>query len=381
MSVTKEDNGTFTAQCRIREWDGRIVHKKKRGFKRKRDALKWEREMLSQGNQVDMTVREFAELYFEDKKVDLKMRSIEHKRDVLKTHVFPYFGNRKIGSIRASDLIKWQKIMLEKGYKPTYLHDIQKHFSALFSHAFKVYDLPENPFRKISQMGKSEASEMSFWTLDEYERFLQQLEPGTQYYVLFETLFWTGMRIGELLALTKRDIDTINQRITINKTYYRMNKQDVITEPKTEQSVRTIEVPAFLIDELTDYMNRLYGLQEDDRIFPIVIEAVQHKLKREIEKGSLNKIRVHDFRHSHAAYLIEQGVDPLVIKERLGHKDIRITLNTYGHLYPSKQKALAQMLDEKRKEINRRYGEDKQTDCLKSGKEKHKNIQRTLHER
>lgn len=381
MSVTKEDNGTFTAQCRIQEWDGRTVHKKKRGFKRKRDAVQWEQEMLSRGNQIDMTVREFAEHYFEDKKVDLKLRTIEHKRDVLQTHVFPYFGNRKMETIRASDLIEWQKVMLGKGYKLTYLHDIQKHFSALFTHAVKVYDLPENPFRKISQMGKSEAAEMSFWTLDEYERFLRQMEPGTQYYVLFEILFWTGMRIGELLALTKRDIDTINQRITINKTYYRMNKQDVITEPKTEQSVRTIEVPAFLVDELTDYMDRLYGLQDDDRVFPIVIEAVQHKLKREIEKGGLKKIRVHDFRHSHAAYLIEQGVEPLVIKERLGHKDIRITLNTYGHLYPSKQKALAQMLDEKRKGSDRRNGDDKEADCLKSGKEKHKNIQRTLHER
>ena len=59
-------------------------------------------------------------------------------------------------------------------------------------------------------------------------------------------------------------------------------------------------------------------------------------------------IRVHDLRHSHVAYLINQGVEPLIIKERLGHKNIQITLNTYGHLYPSRQKAIAEMLDEKR---------------------------------
>ena len=59
-------------------------------------------------------------------------------------------------------------------------------------------------------------------------------------------------------------------------------------------------------------------------------------------------IRVHDIRHSHVAYLIYQGVEPLIIKERLGHKDIQMTLNTYGHLYPSQQKKVAEMLDNKR---------------------------------
>lgn len=65
-------------------------------------------------------------------------------------------------------------------------------------------------------------------------------------------------------------------------------------------------------------------------------------------KSGVKPIRVHDIRHSHVAYLIYQGVDPLTIKERLGHKDIQMTLNTYGHLYPSQQKKVAEMLDTKR---------------------------------
>ena len=77
-------------------------------------------------------------------------------------------------------------------------------------------------------------------------------------------------------------------------------------------------------------------------------EAIQHKLRREIAKGGLKKIRVHDFRHSHCADLVNQHIEPLVIKERLGHKDIKITLNTYGHLYPSRQKDVAQMLNQQR---------------------------------
>ncbi|WP_109214653.1 tyrosine-type recombinase/integrase [Eubacterium ramulus] len=78
----------------------------------------------------------------------------------------------------------------------------------------------------------------------------------------------------------------------------------------------------------------------------MVHEAVQHKLKQVVQKTGVKKIRVHDIRHSHAAFLINKGVQPLMIKERFGHTDIRIILNTYGHLYPDQQKVVADMLDD-----------------------------------
>ena len=77
----------------------------------------------------------------------------------------------------------------------------------------------------------------------------------------------------------------------------------------------------------------------------MVHEAVQHKLKQVVQKTGVKKIRVHDIRHSHAAFLINKGVQPLMIKERFGHTDIRITLNTYGHLYPNQQRRIADLLD------------------------------------
>ena len=109
-----------------------------------------------------------------------------------------------------------------------------------------------------------------------------------------------------------------------------------------------IEIPEFLKQEIKEYVDKLYELPDDERLFPIVAEAVQHKLKRQAEKSGVKKIRVHDIRHSHVAYLIHQGVQPLIIKERLGHRDIKITLNTYGHLYPSQQKQVAEMLNQQR---------------------------------
>ena len=197
-------------------------------------------------------------------------------------------------------------------------------------------------------MGRSDSRSLTFWTLEEYETFLDSVERDSRYFVLFETLFWTGMRIGELLALTKEDVDLENNQINIDKTYYRSGGKDIITTPKTEQSIRVLEIPKFLADELRDYMEHMYELPTTERIFPIGQEAVQHKLKHNVEKSGVKKIRVHDLRHSHASYLINQGVAPLLIKERLGHKDIKITLNTYGHLYPNQQKMVANLLDANR---------------------------------
>jgi integrase len=186
---------------------------------------------------------------------------------------------------------------------------------------------------------------LEFWTYEEYQKFIATFEKGSRSYLMFQLLFWTGMREGEMLALSMEDIDLENCQIHIRKTYYRMNRTDIITEPKTDNSVRTIEIPVFLANEIQFYWKRLYQYPKNERLFPVVAEAVQHTMKRHIEKAGVKKIDVHSLRHSHCAYLIKQGIQPLIIKERLGHKDIKITLNTYGHLYPSEQKRVASLLD------------------------------------
>ena len=160
---------------------------------------------------------------------------------------------------------------MEKGYSDAYLRLIQNQLTALFTHACKVYDLPEakNPCKKVPKMGNYDPKKLNFWTREEYELFLKQLEPDSKFYVIFETLYWTGMREEELLALTKGDIDVVNHQINIDKTYYRRNGEDIITPPKTKNSIRTIDVPEFLIIELKEYMDRIYDLKDDDRQFSI----------------------------------------------------------------------------------------------------------------
>lgn len=164
-------------------------------------------------------------------------------------------------------------------------------------HSCKQYlQFVEQSMQESEKDGKPDADKLDFWTKEEYDKFISTIEVGSRYYVIFEILFWTGIREGELLALTKSDIDFQNNRMSITKTYYRTERRDVITAPKTEQSVRVIELPEFLTQEIKEYVNKLYEFPDDERIFPIVAEAVQHKLKRQAEKAGVKKIRVHDDR-------------------------------------------------------------------------------------
>ena len=195
-------------------------------------------------------------------------------------------------------------------------------------------------------MGRANAKELNFWTKDEYEQFIQGFtEEEEMYRITFQMLFWLGCRVGELLALTSEDIDFEGGTVSISKTYYRRNQTDYITPPKTESSNRMITIPKFLQEELKNFLDMQYGLTPEERIFPITDRAIQKKMKQKTELAKLKPIRVHDLRHSHIALLIEKGLQPLVIAQRVGHDSVNTTMNIYGHLYPNKQKQVADMLN------------------------------------
>ena len=348
MPVYKDEKrNTWFCKCNYKDWIGESKSKMKRGFATKKDAQQWERDFLQkQSASMDMKFASFVEVYFEDKAPRLKERSIMTKRTLFETKIIPYFGEKQMNEITAVDIIKWQNALLNQDYKPTYLRMIQNQMTALFNHAEKFYDLKDNPCKKVDKMGRSNAKELNFWTKDEYEQFIQGFSPDEgMYRIIFQMLFWLGCRVGELLALTSADIDFENGTVNISKTYYRRNQTDYVTPPKTESSNRKITIPKFLAEEMKDFVDRQYGLTPEDRIFPITDRAIQKKMKQKTEQAKLKPIRVHDLRHSHIALLIEKGMQPLVIAQRVGHDSVNTTMNTYGHLYPNKQKQVADLLN------------------------------------
>lgn len=294
---------------------------------------------------MEMLFEDFVEVYFEDKDMELKERTKRNKRYMIDRHLIPFFKGMKMNEITPKDIINWQKTILEAGYSETYQRMVQNQVTALFVHANKIYDLHQNPCKKTRKIGRSDVRRLEFWTKEEFDRFIATYDKDNKYWLIFSILFWTGCRIGELLALTPNDFNFTTRTMYINKTFYRVDGRDVITKPKTDESTREVKIPQFLSDCVKSYIDRHYELPRNERLFPIVQEAVQHQLRDHIVMAEVPKISVHGLRHSAASFLISQGVQPVIIKERLGHKDIKITLNTYGHLYPNAHSDIVDMMD------------------------------------
>lgn len=290
--------GKWLIQYRYTDWQGKRRKSTKRGFATKREAEEWLRNFLiTQKADFDMKFENFWKMYYADMETRLREHTMRTKKYIVELKILPYFGNKRVNDITAADIRQWQNELIKIGYSPTYLKTINNQLSAIFNYAVRYYDLKSNPCAKAGSMGKSKAEEMDFWTGEEFRRFIDSVMNKRLSYMVFMTLYWTGMRLGELLALNPKDVDLEKRTISITKSYQRLGKKDVITPPKTPKSKRVITIPEFLAADIKDYMDSLYDLQENDRLFPITKYYLEHEMQRGIKESGVKRIRVHDLRH------------------------------------------------------------------------------------
>ncbi len=336
------------------DWTGAKKHVCKRGFKTQREAKEYERSFLDQGKSTsDILFSSLAENYLEDMSHRLKPTTMENKRFIITGKLLPYFGNLKVCDIDTIKVRKWQNELISyqdadgNPFSQTYLKTVNNQLSAIMNYAVTHYRLPANPCRAAGSIGRSKADEMNIWTQSQYEQFSSAIRKSSVK-LAFDILFYTGIRSGELLALTPADI-LPSKRIDITKNYAKVKGEELFLEPKTPKAKRCISIPDFLYDDIRAYISKLYGIEKGDRIFYFTKSALDKEIKRVAAKAGLPTIRVHDLRHSHASMLIEMGFAPLEIADRLGHESVKTTLDTYSHLYPDKDQMLADRLNQFRR--------------------------------
>lgn len=342
---TYKDNSTGTWYCKFyyKDWKGQQKQKLKRGFTRQRDAKEWERNFLDQfAKNPDITFSVLYDRYRAYITPRIRESTASSRFNMLDKHVLPFFKDRIVSDISPADVAEWQTEMLNKGLSDTYIHNINVFLKAIFNYAVEYLGLQKNPCKKSA--GSLKTKKLDFWTPEEYKKFSEACKNNLLYFTLFELLYYTGMRVGEALALTLNDIDFKNNTISITKTYYRITGKDLINPPKTEGSDRVIDIPEFLADELKEYISHIYQPDPEERLFPKCHQYVRSILKDRAEKAGVKQIRVHDLRHSHASMLINLGANPLLVAERLGHESPEITLKTYSHLFPSSQTEIVQKI-------------------------------------
>lgn len=351
-SYKDESTGKWFCKFYYTDYTGKRRQKKKRGFDTKREAVAWEREyLLMQQGRPEMSFESLVRAYKKDAKAHLKKSTYTSSFSIIDFYLLPHFRDRRIADITAADIREWRAWLRERknqhtgnALEPGTLRQIETRLSAIFNFAVKFYDLPSNPMHKAGFSHYPKVKRVTFWTREEFGRFIDVVDEP-QYHCLFMLLFYTGMRIGEALALTPADIDMEINEIHVNKTLQSSSGQKYTTTPKTPGSNRNILIPDFLVDEMRTFIASRYELEPDECIFTFSRSSIRKAIQRYAKTADVKQIRLHDLRHSHASLLIEMGFSPLLIADRLGHDSIQTTLNTYSHLYPNKQKEIVEKLN------------------------------------
>lgn len=344
MPVFKdEERNTYYVKCYYTDYTGTKRQKKKRGFKLHREAKEWERNFLEQQQgSPNMTFQSLYDLYIEDMSHRLRQNSIDGKKNVFKNRILPYFKNKPINTITPVDIRNWQNEQIKLGYSDAYLDRINNMMVTVLNYAVRYYSLAANPCDKAGHMGKRTRS-INFWTLEQYRTIMQHID-NISASAAIELLFYSGIRFGELLALTLADFDFAMNTINITKSLQRKNSSNLVTPPKTENGIRTITMPPIIMHHLKNYIGKIYGIQSKDRVFTFSKTLIRNNMKRASDKTNIPFIRIHDLRHSHVSLLIELGFTPHLIAERIGDT-VQMVNNTYGHLYPNKHQEVADKLN------------------------------------
>lgn len=242
---------------------------------------------------------------------------------------FHYFDKIKINKIKKNDIERWRDIETSHLSSQT-INDLERELSAFFNWLIKNDMISSSPMKNYQKM-KIEKKKMNIWTEDEFKIFYNALLKD-EHKLMFATLFYTGLRISELLGLQYEDVIGNELHLSHTLKYTKDTGYILSTEFKTPNSRRIVPIPEWL--DLG---------QGKGRIFPYCFSTVRDIKKRTCKRAGIDPIRTHDFRHSYAAMLINKGVDIYTVKELLGHDTINTTLNTYGHLYDEKRRGISKL--------------------------------------
>ena len=333
-SYYDEKRKTWYCKFYYKDLTGQSKQKCKRGFIKKAFAQAYEREFLLRlSGCSDITFNTLCNSYIDYKSTRVKASTLRNRKYCIEAQIAPYFGFKAIRDISPTDVLAWQNHLVSSDRKPSTINKINSCLVDIFNYAVKYFGLPKNPCMESVGTQKRNADNIDFWTLDDYTEFRSHADL-IEYRIIYDLLFYSGMRIGELRALTLSDIDFNKNTIRINKTLHRGT--DIATTPKTPNSVRDVSMPVEIMTELKEYTTHIYDLTDGNALFFVEYQSVTRYKNEICSKYQLPQIRIHDLRHSHVSLLINLDCDMMMIADRIGDT-LATVQNTYAHLYPEKR--------------------------------------------
>ena len=320
--------------------------------------------ILKNDNPINKRFDVIADDYFDNLGEYRKKSTIESYKLAYNKHIYPYFKQTYINNINTQDIRNWAENLKKQDLGIRYLNKLYSLLKLIFDYAIKNYDLKSNPvvsvgnFKEKKEIVK-DSEKIRYITKEEFDKFISVVDIPL-WHCFFITLYYTGCRKGELLALTWNDINWDTKEIYINKTLNTKIKGDVDITPTKNYLNRKIKMSKTLYDELYSY----YNLQKEFKDFkeswyvfngttylPLTtIDRYKHKYFVESE---VKEITIHEFRHSHVSLLINEylksgqtdtGKFFIMMSNRMGHS-IEVMQNNYLHLFPTIQDEIVDLLD------------------------------------
>ncbi|TGA96245.1 site-specific integrase [Sporolactobacillus shoreae] len=328
---------------------GKRIQKMKRGFNTQRDAYEARIELLKDAQDIgilsntDMNYKTFIdEIFLPDYKAKVEITTYENRQSVLQK-IKNYFGKKKPADISAMEIQRF-KNNLTKNYSQAYARAVYGMFSQTIEMAKNLGMLKHNLVKRVGTIPKAKVR-VEFWSREEFEKVLTTFDLGDYYdhysFVIVWLYFMTGLRVNEGTALLwDRDVDLENKTISVQYSLRLKNKDSWEFGPtKTKAGRRTIALDNDTIEILKNWKAKQEEFGKIDFVLsyngnPTWKSTINRIVKRHAKLASVKEIQPKGLRHSHASLLInEQNANPLIVKERLGHEDIKTTLGIYGHLY------------------------------------------------
>lgn len=340
-------------------------------FKSQKEARTWLQETLSQiQNGMTLTaarvnVKVFLEEWLDSYKSSVRPKTIRQYAQIVHQHILPYFGEIKLKDLRPDQIQALYNAKLATGVSPRTIILIHAVLHRSLKKAMKWGLIGRNPADAVDRP-RFRKKEMLILTDNQARAFLSASK-GTR----FEALFWialsTGMRQGEILGLKWTDLNWKTRKLHIQRQIQRIQGEGLVfTEPKSASGRRTIVISETTLRVLQEH----FKLQQQEKVFagnnwvevglmfpstigtPLDHRNLYRVFKEKLNRAGLPNIRFHDLRHTAATLMLQQGIHPKIVQERLGHADISITLNIYSHVLPSMQEEAAEKVDEVLKPID-----------------------------
>lgn len=305
------------------------------------------------------TLKEYLEKWLSDyAKPNLSPRGFERYAGIITKHLIPDFGSITLTQLRPEHLQKHYTDKLNNGLSAGTV----RYHHAVIHKALQTavkWGLVNRNVADGVDVPRAHDNEMQTW--DEYEinRFLEAAK-DSDYFALFHTALYTGMRRSELLALRWQDVDFIFSQISVSRSLHHLKDGSyVFTQPKSAKSRRTIALSSFAIVALRKHKEKQEAIRaaigkpltDNDLVFstpdgkPLRPNTITRAWTTLASRAGVKVIRLHDARHSHASLMLKQGIHPKIVQERLGHATIGMTLDTYSHVTPGLQQAAAESFE------------------------------------